>query len=109
MFFCLFPAEYEMESKGTLEPTDRHGVYVLDRKQRGQRPLKVNHGDAVKAINCSCNSADETGKRDRQGQGELLEHAKGRIACDSIATCKTRRCAEASGLARRHRQTGKTQ
>jgi hypothetical protein len=48
LFFCLYPAKYEMESKGTLEPVDRRGVYVLTENSVVDS-LKVDHGDTVDA------------------------------------------------------------
>ena len=43
----LWPAKFEMEAKGTLEPVDRRDVFAgIDGVVQD---LKVNHGDQVEA------------------------------------------------------------
>ena len=48
LFFSIYPAKFEMESKGTLEPVDRRGIYVQT-ENSVVNDLKVNHGDLVEA------------------------------------------------------------
>lgn len=47
LFLVLWPAKFEMEAKGTLEPVDRREVFAnIDSRVEA---LKVNHGDQVQA------------------------------------------------------------
>jgi multidrug efflux pump subunit AcrA (membrane-fusion protein) len=48
LFFALYPAKFEMESKGTLEPVDRQYVFV-NTDNSVVDDLKVDHGDMVQA------------------------------------------------------------
>ncbi len=48
LFFSLYLAKFDMESKGTLEPVDRRDVYVQTENSVVD-DLKVDHGDAVEA------------------------------------------------------------
>ena len=48
LFLALWPAKFEMESKGTLEPVDRRDVFA-NTENSVVDDLKVNHGDLVKA------------------------------------------------------------
>jgi len=47
LFLVLWPAKFEMEAKGTLEPVDRRDVFAnIDGRVQ---ELKVDHGDQVEA------------------------------------------------------------
>jgi multidrug efflux pump subunit AcrA (membrane-fusion protein) len=48
LFFCLCPWDFNMESKGTLEPIDRRDVFV-NTENSVVDELKVDHGDQVRA------------------------------------------------------------
>ncbi|MGA2798181.1 MAG: HlyD family efflux transporter periplasmic adaptor subunit [Thermoguttaceae bacterium] len=48
LFLALWPAKFEMESKGTLEPVDRRDVFV-NTENSVVDDLKVDHGDQVQA------------------------------------------------------------
>ena len=48
LFLCLWPADFDLETKGTLEPVERRNIFASVDKCTVQ-DIYVKHGDTVKA------------------------------------------------------------